>query len=274
MSLPDPYYRDAFVTLYCGDCREILPQLERVEHVITDPPYSAKVHGAARRAGDLGLDGSGRGCAASKLRTTDLGFDPLSDELRTFCADRFADLCSRWCLVFSDVEMCGAWRADLEAGGLEYVRTGAWVKLGSTPQFTGDRPAVGFEAITIAHPKGRKSWNGGGGHAVWSVPIVLNRGDCDERRVHTTQKPLVLIQQLVALFTDPSETILDAFAGSGTTGVAARLAGRHAVLIERDSHYCAVAAKRLAEADRRGPVCAPELFAPGRLRGEQGSFPL
>lgn len=44
-----PYYSDSAVTIYHGDCLEILPGLERVEHVITDPPYSEHVHSKSRR---------------------------------------------------------------------------------------------------------------------------------------------------------------------------------------------------------------------------------
>jgi len=52
---------------------------------------------------------------------------------------------------------------------------------------------------------------------------------------------------LVDLFSEPGEIVLDATAGSGTTGVAAKRLGRHAILIERDEKHCESAATRLEQ---------------------------
>lgn len=243
-----PYYQDAAVTLWLGDCREILPTLGPVDHVITDPPYSENVHAKSRRGGSDAppVDGSGRRVAASFSRVKEFGFDAITDSERLALALYASQRVARWTLVFSDVESCHSWRVALEASGLEYIRCGAWVKIGCTPQFTGDRPAVGFEAITIAHKHGRKRWNGGGSHALWSCPIVLNRSHADPR-LHTTQKPEPLLCELVSLFTDPNDLILDAFGGSGTTAVAAKRLGRRCILIEKDERHCETSAKRLSQ---------------------------
>lgn len=241
-----PYYEDSSTRLYLGRCEDVLPTLDQVDHVITDPPYSEHVHSAVRRNRMVSANDRGGKYGADRRRKVDLGFDHLTADLRQFCAAEFARLARRWVLVFSDVESDHLWRGDLVAAGLDYVRTGAWVKLGSTPQFSGDRPACGFEAVTIAHPKGRKKWNGGGRHALWSVPIVLDRGG-SETRLHTTQKPESLMRALVEQFTDPGETILDAFGGSGTTGVACAYLGRKSILIEENEGRAEVCAKRLSQ---------------------------
>jgi len=258
-----PYYEDDAVTLFHGTAEDVLPTLDRVDHLIADPPYSEHVHGAARSRIMRANDRGGR-YGADLRRNVDLGFEHLSDDLRDFLAAQAARLTARWVLVFSDPEGAHLWAEALEAHGLDYVRTGAWIKRGSTPQFSGDRPATGFEAITICHPKGRKRWNGGGAHAIWDVPIVLNRSRADKsERVHPTQKPLPLMAALVEQFTDPGEVILDPTAGSGTTGVAAKRLGRRAVLVERDEAHCEQAALRLqreAEAVQLVPVTAPEPF--------------
>lgn len=244
----EPYYSDDYVTVLHGRYQDVLPELQPVQHVIADPPYSEHVHGAARSRRMVSANNRGGRYGADLRRNVDLGFDHLSVEDRAFLADQFARLAQRWVLVFSDTESAHFWAGDLEEAGLDYVRTGAWIKVGSTPQFSGDRPATGFEAITIAHPSGRKRWNGGGKHAVWTHAIVLNRSRSAhplDGRLHTTQKPLPLMAELVEQFTDPGETILDATAGSGTTGVAAKQAGRKAILVEQSEEHCETMARRL-----------------------------
>ena len=253
-----PYYQDDAVTIYHGDCLDVLPALEAVDLIITDPPYSEHAHRNQRRGGpELERKGDGTRTRAGISRKRELGFRHLDESTRREAAFHFGKLVRRWVLVFSDVEICHLWRRELQAGGLEYIRTAAWRKLNATPQFTGDRPAVGFETITIAHPPGKKKWNGGGRHGwwefhddtaapVWEVPIVRNRSHA-EPRLHTTQKPLALMSRMIEEFTDIGETILDAFAGSGTTLRAAKDLGRKAIGIEREECYCEVAAKRMAQ---------------------------
>jgi len=244
-----PYYEDSAVQLFHGDCRAILPTLAPVDHVITDPPYSEYVHSRSRRGGSDApmLDGAGRVVAAASFnRVKEFGFEALTPELRLSIAIMVGHDTRRWVLVFSDTESAHLWSNDLVDAGLEYIRTLFWRKVGGTPQFTGDRPAVACEAITACHRAGRKRWNGGGKHGFYDVPIVRNRGGNDPR-VHTTQKPLELMTQLVADFTDPGDLILDPFAGSGTTLVAAKRLGRRAIGIELDERYCASAAQRLAQ---------------------------
>lgn len=247
-----PYYEQSGVTIYHGDCLAVLPWLLEcgtVEHVITDPPYSQYVHSKSRQ-GSRPLTGSIAGGTLSSpsnfCREKEFGFAAIDEPTRHTVAGAFARIATRWSLVFSDVESTNLWRDDLVEAGLDYVRTGAWVKIGATPQFTGDRPAVGFEAITICHPKGRKRWNGRGKHALWSFPIVLNRSGTDPR-LHTTQKPEPLMRELVRLFTDINETILDPFMGSGTTLAAAKRLGRRAIGIELEEKYCEIAAQRLQQ---------------------------
>lgn len=235
-----------------GDCARILPMLpsKAVAAVITDPPYSEHVHSKNRRM----LRGAGRAAktkAGGKGRYGDVGlvpldFSALKDELRSTCSSEFVRLANRWILAFSNAEATHLWEESLEAAGARHIRVGVWVKIAAQPQLTGDRPGTGCEMIEIAHSKSERcAWNGGGHHAVWHHMIATDRNGTGDR-VHTTQKPLPLMLELIEQFTDPDEIVLDPFCGSGTTGVACLRLGRRFLGVELDRTYAKVARERLA----------------------------
>lgn len=239
-------------TVIHGDNDDVLPKLadDSVAHVITDPPYSAHVHGLQRRMlrGSGGLVADGQKSGRGEVGFAPLGFDALDPELRHRCAEHFARIARRWILVFSDAESNHLWRAELVYFGAQHVRFGVWNKLNGQPQLTGDRPAVGVEAIEVAHAErasGRMKWNGGGLPARWDHAIATDRNGTGER-FHTTQKPLSLMLELVEQFTDPGDLVLDPFSGSGTTGVACLRLGRRYLGIERDADYARKSSERLA----------------------------
>lgn len=242
------YYQDEAVTLYHGDCREVLPTLDKVDHVITDPPYEAEAHTKARRvlrgvrpesAVPSWRDASG----CERIET--LPFEPIDNATRRHVAQECGRMCSRWALVFSQAEGAHLWEAEMIAGGLARRRWCVWVKPDGQPQFTGDRPGVGYETIVACHAKGASRWNGGGTLGVFTY--VKNVSGSRYQDPHPTTKPEPLMARLVSLFTDPGETILDPFAGSGTTLVAAKRLGRKAIGIELSEQYCEVAARRLSQ---------------------------
>lgn len=244
-----------------GDCLDVLPALpdKSVDHVVTDPPYGEHVHASVRSSGHATRSlfaGDGKAYQCNTRRTTDLEFAHLAPETAGHIAKQSARLLRRWFMAFSDVETCSLWRFVVTLSGLDYVRTMAWRRIGGAPQFTGDRPASGFETITLAHPKGRKRWNGGGKAGVYEFPIVANRLGERGTRVHPTQKPEELILALVADFTDPDDVILDPFAGSGTTGVAALRLGRRVILIEREPKWAELCRERMRAEDEGSTLAA------------------
>lgn len=227
-----PYYEDSAVKLFLGDCREILPTLEPVDHVITDPPYEAEAHTLARRQRSAGVVG-----------TLAIDFCAMDDETRKSVGAEMVRLSRGWVLVFCQVEAAMLWRAALS--GAQYMRTQVWVKPDSAPQFTGDRPGMGYESIvTMWAGAQRSAWNGGGRRGVYEHMVGVSGG---LKNPHPTTKPEPLMCELVALFTSPGDVILDPFAGSGTTAVAAKRQGRRCILIEREEKYAEIAAKRLAQ---------------------------
>lgn len=204
-----------------------------VDVIITDPPYEAEAHTSQRLVARAG----------GKLAVEPITFPPITEEQRTESARHMARLARRWILVFCQVEAAMKWRVALEAGGAVYKRTCLWVKPDGKPQYSGDRPGIGYESIVACHAPGRSSWNGGGSHGVF----IVNKGG-DIRTGHQTQKPLALMQLLVRLFSDPGELILDPFAGSGTTGVAAIRLGRRFLGWEMNSEYAEGARRRMSVA--------------------------
>ncbi len=226
--------------LICADCRDVLPTLGMVDAVITDPPYGEKTHAGARTGkGDIKL----------------IHFDSINGQELASYAKTFVNMSHRW-VVFT----C-EWRYMhlLDDAGL-LVRHGIWIKRNGAPQFTGDRPGTGWEAIAFCHRTGKKRWNGGGRHGVYDVPKIEGK--------HPTAKPPRLIGQFVLDFTDAGETILDPFMGTGETGVQAINLGRKFIGIEKDPEYFEIACKRIQEAwDSRALLKMAEKpkIAQGRL---------
>jgi len=235
----DPYYRDALITIYHGDCREVMPELSAVDHVITDPPYSEHVHAKQWIGAALTSEGKPRVSTAHK----ELGFEAMTDALAKAIAAEWRRMCARWILVFCDLESISVWRETILLADLEYVRAMIWDRVDSAPQFSGDRPAASADAIVCAHRPGRKAWNGGGARNVLRHAANAVRG----AKPHPTTKPEPLMLELVELFTDPGEIVLDPFAGSGSTLVACKRLGRHAIGIERNERWCEEAARRCAQ---------------------------
>lgn len=217
-----PYYEDDAVTIYHGDCREILPGLlVSIDHIICDPPYDEKTHVGARYG--------------FRETSTKIHFDPLN------VADtvpRLLDIANEWIIAFCALEMYGEYK---KASGDKWVRAGFWRRTNGVPQFTGDRPGQPGEGIAIMHSgKKPKLWNGNGKHGFWEFPIVSNGP-------HPTTKPLELMSALISDFTQDWQRILDPFMGSGTTLRAAKDLGRKAIGIEIEEKYCEIAARRMGQ---------------------------
>lgn len=235
--------------VHTGDWQTALADLlaGSVDHVITDPPYSEHVHSKSRagaRKTPL-LDGNGRLTKCAVSRAKDFGFECITHTELHAAANLAERVARRWFLAFSDVESAHHWAEAFES--FDYVRTLFWHRPNGTPQFTGDRPAAQVEAITVMHPKGRKCWNGGGRGNLYTFNVVNQQAPKRDNntREHPTQKPLDLMLALVADFTDPGDLILDPYAGSGTTGVAALRLGRRFLGCERNPEWAELARERL-----------------------------
>lgn len=212
-----PYYSRNGVTIFCGDCLEVMPRLEPVlfDLCLTNPPYGIKICSNANKFG-IATDLS-RQATDDKWDDRPPGkeeFDyifRLSKNQIVFGANYF------WEYFYSS--QC-------------YI---VWDKRGNMP----DVPFCDTEfAWTSFVDKPSKRY------------VVINHGfikDSPEKREYPTQKPLVLFTQIINDFSIVSDTIFDPFMGSGTTLVAAQNEGRRAIGIELSEEYCRIAVDRLRQ---------------------------
>ncbi|MCP4897028.1 MAG: site-specific DNA-methyltransferase [bacterium] len=239
MSL-EPYYEDQHVAIYHDKWEAVFMALDRCDHVITDPPYSEHTH----KKQWIGAALTDKGKPRVGIAHTELGFEPITGlEAEQFAASIRVQ-CRRWAAVFCDLESISMWKAAIQRSDLDYVRACIWDKVDSAPQFTGDRPAAAAEAFVLAHPAGRKKWNGGGGRNVYRYPVNgRERGP----KIHPAQKPESLMRAIISNFTDPGELIVDPYMGAGTTLRVAKDLGRKAIGIEISERWCEAAARRMEQ---------------------------
>ncbi len=152
-------------------------------------------------------------------------------------------------LAFCTSEGVAKWRDSIEATGMKYKRACVWVKPDAAPQFNGQGPALGHEMIVTAwNGKGHSKWNGGGRRGVFTH----NTNQPDRDGTHPTEKPLPLMMELIHLFTNPGDTVLDPFMGSATTGLACMKLGRKFIGIEKDDKFFDLAYRRICAAPGSG----------------------
>ena len=231
------------VTLYLGDCREILPTLGDVSHIITDPPYEARMQALH---------------AQYKLRRTDggaqrqvLDFESIQD-IRDPFLHEVKRINRGWLLAFCNVEGVGEWQSAILAQDLKFKTTCIWNKPDATPKLNGQGPALSYECFTTTWcGKGHARWNGGGRRGVFTHPT----NNAEREGTHPTEKPVSLMREIVVLFSNAGELILDPFMGSGTTGVACVRTGREFVGVEKNPVYFEVACRRIQAA-----LDAPDMF--------------
>jgi site-specific DNA-methyltransferase (adenine-specific) len=246
--------------LHLGSCLDPVSGLasladDSVDVTITDPPYEAEAHTKGRRTKrDAGSNAIG-------VVEEPLPFAAITEWERLSMAREIARVTRRWILVFCQVEAASLWARALEAGGAAYVRTMVWIKPDAQPQLTGDRPGMGYESIVVAHRSGRKKWNGGGRVGVFDFNKNGKHGASGtDRAPHPTTKPQLLMLELVELFSDPGELVLDVCAGSGSTGVACNRLGRDFIGWELDRNYYDIARRRLNGDEAKPRVEQPGLF--------------
>ena len=246
-----PYCDDGGVTIYHGDCREVLPAIDAasVDLVWTDPPYGHNNNNngdlAHRREAALGL----RDTTEADARPI-ANDGPEANELVRWTFGEYARLLKPGCCCCC---CCGGggggpdpqfarWSLWLDEH-LEFKQAVVWRKPGMGMGWHYRRD---YELVLVAQKGGAAcKWNGGNAQSNVIETPGFSRGGND---MHPTPKPLSLPALFIEIHTDGGDLVLDPFMGSGTTLVAARQLGRRAIGIEIEERYCEVAAKRLAQA--------------------------
>lgn len=206
-----PYYEDDSCQIFHGDCREVLPTLDKVDLVLTDPPYGIGI------SGQTGGAGKGKGAT----RTRDYGATEWDKEP------------VKWGLLWELLTL-GKFACCFGGNYYPVPPSPSWIVWDK--QNTGN-----FADCELA-------WTNYGGAV--RIKRHLWNGMCRlglERRAHPTQKPLDVILWCVQLCPKEPQTILDPFMGSGTTLRAAKDLQRKAIGIELEEKYCEIAAKRLSQ---------------------------
>lgn len=227
-------------TLYHGDCLDVMKTLEPVSHIISDPPYEESTH---KNIG--GIKRNDGGHVTEKLTFASI------DGIRAETIAAIEPICNGWAILFCTTEGVARWADVINPSRLKYKRACAWIKPDAMPQMNGQGPANGLECFVASwNGKGHARWNAGGKRGVYTH--LTNQRDRDGR--HPTEKPIPLMRELLQDFTNPGDTILDPFMGSGTTGVACAKMGRKFIGIELDKKYFDIACERIAKAYAQGDM--------------------
>lgn len=225
--------------LYLGDCTEIIPTLERVDAVVTDPPYGIALNTDNSRfsggnTASVARRGNGVGTAAGRPIQGDKGpFDPTH------------------LLSFPGEKIIWGWNNFPDA--LPRGACLVWLKRndGAFGSFLSDAELAWMSK----------------GHGVYCLRDLSNNANANWR-VHPTQKPLPLMEWCLG-FLPKAEVVLDPYMGSASTGVACVKAGRRFIGIEIDEGYFGAACDRIRKA-----YAQPDMFvsAPKPEEPKQEAF--
>lgn len=230
-----PYYDHAGITLYCGDCRDVLPTLptRAAGLLLTDPPYGMDYESNART--HLGTFGTMHG-------------DTPATDVTGMIGDALLRLAThRHLYVFQRAQ---GGNVCFDALPVSQTADLIWDKLDHGGQGNLNAPwATSHERIVFAaHVPSKAERGDGRGSGVARLrrgSVLRHRRVHGQHARHPTQKPVSLLRELIEMSTRADDVVLDPFAGVGSTLVAAALEGRRAVGIELDEAYCAIAVQRL-----------------------------
>jgi DNA modification methylase len=216
----------------CGDCLLLLANLEQssVDLILTDPPYNISRANQFQTMGRAGIDFG--------------EWDKDADLLSWLSPAVSAIKPGGSLVVFNDWKNLGLIAEAAEQVGLETKDLLRLEKTNPMPRNRDRRYITDFE-LAVWFVKPGAKWVFNRQDPAYQRPKFVHSVD---KGLHPTQKSLGLMEDLVRIHSNPGDLIVDPYAGSGTTGVAAKRLGRRFFGIEIDPDYAAQAARRIEEA--------------------------
>lgn len=231
-----PYYQDDHVTIYHGDCLDVLAEVGPVDAVVMDPPYASGSRLEAAKSSSGAMLRAGR-------------FADRPIELDQMTTTGFVWLMRHVCLDA---------RRLLPDGGslLSFIDWRQWPNLVGAIETCNLRVQgmIVWDKGSMGLGNGFRAQHELVCHAAKGVPTVHNKGVGNvihhprvEPVDHPSPKPIPVMAKLIEVVCPPGGLALDPFMGSGTTLRAAKNIGRRAIGIEAEERYCEIAANRLGQ---------------------------
>jgi len=280
-----PYYKskDRAFTLLHGDCLELLGQFDfGFDMIFADPPYFLSNGGISYQAGQIVSVDKGdwdKGGTADSINVFNRKWIGL-------CRDKLKDNGTIW--VSGTYHNIFSVANALTEQGFKILNVVTWAKTNPPPNISCRYFTYSTEFIIWARKSAKrphyynyklmKRLNGGKQMTdVWRLPAIAPwEKSCGK---HPTQKPLALLTRIILASTEPGAWVMDPFAGSSTTGIAASLTGRRFLGIEREAEFVGMSRARREEledyatmANYRGKIkdiVATEAFVPSCFAGEE-----
>ena len=248
-----PYYRSFGhdFNLLCGDTFELLPQFNfKFDMIFADPPYFLSNGGISVQSGKVVCVDKGewdKGMSSDEMN--DFNFRWLS-----LCREKLKDNGTIW--ISGTYHNIFSVANSLTQLGYKILNVITWAKTNPPPNISCRYFTYSTEFVIWARKYAKKPHHFNYDLMkylnddkqmtdVWRLPAIAPwEKTCGK---HPTQKPLSLLTRIILASTDKGGWVLDPFAGSSTTGIAANLIGRRYLGIEREKEYAEISVKRRNE---------------------------
>jgi site-specific DNA-methyltransferase (adenine-specific) len=226
-----PYFETDLGVLYHGDCLEIMPQLEPVDLVLTDPPYGIDYDPRMYPLYDKTKSNFEKIIGDEKEMDLSFIFNYPSKKIIWGAENFYSQLPHKGRWICWHKRSPGMRPNSMLGGDFEL----AWM----------DKTTGFYKFVNVTH-----------GGCINADSIKGN----NEKRKHPSQKPVVLFQWCIEL--DQCSLVLDPFLGSGTTAIACERLNRKWIGIEISEKYCEIAAKRIERERQQLKLFQPETPKP------------